>query len=403
MYEKYYGLKSKPFHIIPSSNTLYLSNKHQSALTYLEYGITENVGFILLTGEIGTGKTTLIRYMLKKIDTEMEVAVIFNTTVSPEQLLKLILTEFEIPYSEDKAKSLDILNQFLIDKYSEGKRVLLIIDEAQNLSNEALEEIRMLSNLQSDEQMLLQIMLVGQPELKRKLQSPKLKQLTQRIAVNYHLTALTEEETKNYIQYRLERAGGNIDLFTKESMEIIHQASGGIPRSINLYCDSALVYGFADELSIIDKHIVEQVIQDKGDMVQTGTGGDSASSNPSPIMGKAVDQHVVERMANLENDVRKLQIQMDWYVSEMEKKANTYKDDLVLRFKELLHQERKRNGKLIKELTRIKEKYETLQKNSVNNPQQIQNQKLLWEDLGLDEEKKKEEKSRHTVFSWLKA
>ena len=175
MYESFYGFKEKPFQIVPNPDYLYKSPKHENALTYLEYGLSENVGFILLTGEIGSGKTTLIQYLLDKIGDDTEVAVIFNTNVSPYQLLMMILSEFELPLQKlDKAAALGQLNEFLIEKYAEKKRVLLIIDEAQNLSFDALEEVRMLSYLHSGDQALIQIMLVGQPDLITKLQNPKM-------------------------------------------------------------------------------------------------------------------------------------------------------------------------------------------------------------------------------------
>ena len=191
----------------------------------------------------------------------MEVAVVFNTNVNSEQLLNLILQEFELEAHEDnKAKNLEILNAFLIEQYAERRRVLLIIDEAQNLNNDALEEVRMLSNVQSDDQVLMQIMLVGQPELRARLKTPALVQFSQRVAVNYHLQALSREETTEFILFRLNKAGAATQIFTLNSMDMIYQASTGIPRTINLICDSALVYGFADELSTIDTPVIETVI-----------------------------------------------------------------------------------------------------------------------------------------------
>jgi general secretion pathway protein A len=400
MYEKYYGLKEKPFHIVPNSNTLYLSDKHQTALTYLEYGLMEGVGFILLTGEIGTGKTTLIRYMLKKLDKDMEVAVIFNTNVSSEQLLNLILSEYELKQAKDKAEGLDRLNQFLIDRYAKGKRVLLIIDEAQNLTEEALEEVRMLSNLQSEEQMLLQIMLVGQPDLKRKLQDPKLTQFAQRIAVNYHLAALTREETERYIAFRLEKAGGTMSLFAPEAIELLYQASSGIPRTINLLCDSALVYGFADELNVIDKHIVEQVLQDKGDI---GLGHQKVAIESSKAAEQAsfADPEALSRMGVLESDVQKLKLQVEWQIGELERRAEGYKDDLVIKFKELLFQERKRNGKLIAELVRLQERSAAMQAKSAEAGVASPGAEFSWDEMERGGNSR--EKRKHSLLGWLKA
>ena len=264
MYEEFYSLREKPFQIVPNPEYLYLSSKH-NALTYLEYGLSESVGFVLLTGEIGSGKTTLIRYLLNQIESDIETGVLFNTNVTSEQLLSLILQEFELePQEGKKAKNLEALNTFLVEKYAEGKRVLLIIDEAQNLTNDALEEVRMLSNVQSDDQMLLQIMLVGQPELRARLNNPVLAQIGQRIAAKYHLEALTKKETKKYIVFRLKKAGSTSAIFTAKAMDMIYRASAGIPRTINLLCDSAMVYGFADELLSIDTPVIETVIDELG-------------------------------------------------------------------------------------------------------------------------------------------
>lgn len=365
MYENFYGFKEKPFHIVPNPKYLYLSPKHQNALTYLEYGLAEGVGFILLTGEIGTGKTTLIRHILNQIESKIEVAVVFNTNFSSDQFLSVILNEFELTGEyENKAKKLDIFYQFLIKKYAEGKRVLLIIDEAQNLSNEVLEEVRMLSNLQTDEQMLLQIMLVGQPELKLKLKSPNLIQFTQRIAVNYHLAALSREEVAQYISFRIEKVGGKLDLFTQEAIDVIYKASGGIPRTINLLCDSALVYGFADELKIIDASIIDQVIQDKGGM---GIAVETGDEKPSSSHGseKYSDNDISQRLQILESMVQKINMQVEWQLEQLDRRAENYKDKLVENLRKLLDLERKRSDRLLIEYSKLKEKFEASEKESV--------------------------------------
>lgn len=265
MYESFYGLTEKPFSIIPNPKYLYRSEKHSHALTYLEYGLQEGMGFILLTGEIGTGKTTLVRHLLNKIGSKRDIAVIFNTHVSPGELLGLILQEFELtPKLGDKVANLDTLYHFLIKEYKQNRDPILIIDEAQNLNREVLEEVRMLSNLQTDDKSLLQIMLVGQPELKAKLEDPSLAQLNQRIAVNYHLTELSEQETSEYIASRLVRAGGSAEIFTAEALSKIFEMSRGVPRIINMLCDTALVYGFADELHEISAATIELVVKDRG-------------------------------------------------------------------------------------------------------------------------------------------
>jgi len=366
MYEKFYGLSEKPFHIVPNPHFLYLSAKHQHALTYLEYGIREGMGFILLTGEIGTGKTTLIRHMLNQIEAEIEVAVIFNTNVSANQLLSLILQEFELEADgADKARNLDRIYQFLIQKYAKRSRVLLIIDEAQNLSDEVLEEVRMLSNLQADDTLLLQIMLVGQPELKAKLKRPGLAQLTQRIAVNYHLMPLNREETGLYIASRLEKVGGDPDLFTQEAVDEIYRASNGTPRSINLLCDSALVYGFADELQKIDKDIVLQVLEDKGDFAWVTEP--QAAAAPLPAQGEAARHEFAElaqRLATLERQVQEFRFQLTLQHEELEKHAGGFKDEIIRQLTDQLAQARKKNEKLFLEYGRIKERLKWLEGSS---------------------------------------
>jgi len=267
MYENFYNLKEKPFQIVPNPSSLYLSSVHENAVTYLEYGLMENVGFILLTGEVGTGKTTLVRHIMDQFESEKDIAVIFNTNVSADELICLILQSCELePEQGSKTKDIENFYQFLIEKYAQNRPVLLIIDEAQNLSDAALEEVRMLSNLQSDDQSLIQIMLVGQPELKGRLLKPGHGAFAQRIAVNFFLSGLTEKETEAYIFHRLKKAGGNPDIFTPKAIEMIFQASRGIPRTINLLCDTALVYRFGYEFETIDAPVIEQVIKDKGGM-----------------------------------------------------------------------------------------------------------------------------------------
>ncbi len=214
MYEEYFGFKEKPFNIAPDPDFLYLSRKHQNAISSLDFGLMDDAGLILFTGDIGTGKTTLIHHILRKIGVEFTVAVVFNTNVDADQLLGIILQEFGLNAdSNNKAAAIKALTRFLIDLRSRKKRPLLIIDEAQSLSLDALEEIRLLSNLQDGSTMLLQIMLVGQPELKDRLKSPSMASLTQRIAVNYHLKPFEREETAQYIAHRLKTARGRTGPF----------------------------------------------------------------------------------------------------------------------------------------------------------------------------------------------
>lgn len=358
MYEEYFGFKEKPFQIVPNPDYLYLSPKHENALTHLEYGLTEKVGFLLMTGEVGSGKTTLIRYLLNKIGSNIETAVLFNTSVTSSQLLMLILQEFELTAAKNnKAANLEILNKYLIEKYSQGKQVLLIIDEAQNLSRETLEEVRMISNLQTDDDILLQIMLVGQPELKDRLSHPDLTQFSQRIAVNYHLEALSHEETRHYITHRLNTAGGKTDIFKSETLDVIYKASGGVPRTINLLCDSALIYGFADELEQIEPEIIDKAIKELR-IIGTYKGEARKTKDINDEKRKASSRGYVRRFQNLERSFYKFQAIMESKIEEFEKRANHKDEELVHRLKKMLEEERNRCDNLLAENARLKHRLE---------------------------------------------
>jgi general secretion pathway protein A len=350
MYTQFYGLKEKPFNIVSDPSFLYMSPKHRMALTYLEYGLLDGIGFILLTGEIGTGKTTLIKKLLNKIRTKMEVAVVFNTNVSADALLELILEEFELKLpspGRGKGGTLDVLNQFLIDKHALGQRVLLIVDEAQNLSQEALEEIRMLSNLQTDKASLVQILLVGQPGLRLRLQDPSLAQLSQRIAVSYHLRALDPQETAGYIRHRLKTAGReNTELFSPEAVEMIFEYSGGIPRTINILCDAGLVYGFADELASIEKTVIENVVRDREEAGMMASGPAGGDDQPRGA-GQGADTALAGRIESLEQQVHHLHAMLDHQMRTLENRAESYKDMLVEKLEAMLVQERQRADRLM--------------------------------------------------------
>lgn len=247
MYRHYFSLNTKPFELLPDPAFLFPGSVHKKALLYLEYGIQEQSGFILFTGEVGAGKTTLIRALIAKVPERVTIAKIFNTQVESEQLLKMINDDFGISSTgTDKADLLRDLNRFLIEQYAEARRSILIIDEAQNLGPAQLEEIRLLSNLETAHAKLLQIILVGQPELRDRLGSPELIQLRQRILVHCHLSPLNAVETGNYIFHRLEQAGNRHALLWHEgAMERVHAASRGIPRLINILCDYILLDAFS--------------------------------------------------------------------------------------------------------------------------------------------------------------
>ncbi|MGD8837621.1 MAG: AAA family ATPase [Desulfobacteraceae bacterium] len=267
MYESFFGLKEKPFNLLPDPDYLYMSSGHENIFTHLEYAIGENKGFVVITGEVGSGKTTLINYLISKSLMGVEVGLINNTYIAPNQVIKSICREFELDTDGlDRDEMLDRFHEFLIDNYSKNKRVILIFDEAQNLSIKTLEEIRMLSNLEAEKHHLIQIILSGQPELRAKLQDKRLKQFVQRITVYCHLSGLSRAEVHKYIKFRLTIGGAKVpDIFVDSAIGLIATYSKGIPRVINLVCDAALVYGYADNKKEITKEIIEEVIRERND------------------------------------------------------------------------------------------------------------------------------------------
>lgn len=265
MYLKYYGFTKKPFNLMPDPDFLHFSSKHKLAYSLLEYGIYEQTGLTVITGEVGSGKTTLLRYLLKKISYKsLVVGLIDSTHEAWGDLATWIATAFNIKYeSQDKARLYKEIQHFIIKQYAAGKRVLLIVDEAQNMSEATLEELRLLMNINSGSDLLLQIILVGQPELLDTLVKPGLMQLAQRVSVEYHLESLNEEETKEYILHRLHAAGCTREIFTAEAIAKIYQCTGGIPRLINLICDNALVYGYALNCVTITPQAIEYLQKTK--------------------------------------------------------------------------------------------------------------------------------------------
>ena len=260
MYREFFGLKEKPFNVTSDPNFLFFSRVHKEAFSHILYGIKERKGFLEITGEVGAGKTTLCRAILNQFDNNTKSAFIFNSNLPDLQLLQCILEDFGIVVAQkNKASMLRQLNNFLLEELTKGNNVILVIDEAQNLKPSTLEEIRMLSNLETDTEKLFQIILVGQPELKEKINSPRLKQLKQRIAIRFHISALQKDEVEKYIYHRLTVAGsdGGI-LFTGDAMELIFKFSGGIPRTINMLCDKSLLAAYVQGVKIISSTIVEK-------------------------------------------------------------------------------------------------------------------------------------------------
>jgi len=263
MYLKYFEFKESPFNLTPNSRFFFEGTKHMEALNSLFYAISHRKGFIVITGEIGSGKTTVSRALINKLDKNTEIALITNTHVSGKDLLMTLLEDLEIEFKPrfSKARLLSCLNDYLLAQAQRGHNVVLIIDEAQNLKPDVLEEVRMLSNLETETEKLIQIVLIGQPELKQKLGLSRLEQLRQRVAIYFHLSPLGFDETQEYILHRLNVASqSNREYFSKEAIKLAYQFSNGVPRLINQICDSALLTGYVDGSVIIDEHIMGEAI-----------------------------------------------------------------------------------------------------------------------------------------------
>jgi len=248
MYLDFFGLSEYPFQLTPDSDFLYLSESHARAKSYMDYSIWNRDGFVVITGDVGTGKTTLIQDLLGELDENILVAKIFQTQLSEAEFLQAVLNEFGIKaFNAGKAELLDLLNNFLIDRFMESKQIVLIVDEAQNLSYRVLEEIRMLSGLETQKEKILHVILVGQPELREKLESPELAQLLQRVRLRFHLEPLGKADVSKYVQHRLETAGAGDVIFDDSAFPVIFQFTGGVPRLINTLCDTAMTFAYADD------------------------------------------------------------------------------------------------------------------------------------------------------------
>ncbi|MCB1757229.1 MAG: AAA family ATPase [Gammaproteobacteria bacterium] len=265
MYESFYGLREKPFMLSPDSDYLYLSKSHQAALSRLEYVLVSQPGISVITGDLGAGKTTIIRKLLKKKYPHLTVGLVANSYVdSFEELMKWILYSFSLDHAgKDKVAMYDTLAEFLVTQFAEQKRVILIIDEAHNLDESCLEQLRILANVNTDKNELLQILLIGESSLRTTLGLPLMKAFVQRIVVDCHVENLSLEETTEYINHRVVTAGGRQALFSNKACEHAWKASGGNPRLINAICDTALLYGFAEQKKQIDEQLIDVVTREK--------------------------------------------------------------------------------------------------------------------------------------------
>ena len=266
IYCGHFGLTREPFNITPDPNFLYMSVSHREALAQLVYGIKARRGFVVLTGEVGTGKTTMIQCLLEELNSTTKTALIFNMVVSPKDLLRYVCEKFGLVALQESLKEIhdyvSLLERFLLESYRKGENVALIIDEAQNLSTEVLENVRLLSNFETAQDKLLQILLVGQPELGARLNASELRQIKQRVALRHHLTPLSYTDCEKYIAKRLEIAGGSISLFGPKAIDAVHKYSGGIPRLVNIICDNALLTVYALRKDKVEAGMITEVAQD---------------------------------------------------------------------------------------------------------------------------------------------
>lgn len=266
LYQHHFGFVEAPFNITPDPSFLYLTSSHREGLAQLQYGIDARRGFIVLTGEVGTGKTTLIHTLLSKLAEHTHTALIFSTIANPLDLMRYVCEEFKLVEPLQNHRGLHeyicLLNEFLLRSYSRGENAALIIDEAQNLSADVLESVRLLSNFETTKDKLLQILLVGQPELSDRLNTPQLRQLKQRVALRHHLRPLSLNDCQKYIASRLKHAGGSIGVFAPRAIESIHHYSNGIPRLINVICDNAMINAYALDQRQIEPDLIKEVAED---------------------------------------------------------------------------------------------------------------------------------------------
>ncbi len=285
-YLAHFGLDEQPFRLTPDPEFVYWSKQHSRAKSYMESTIWLADGFVVITGEIGSGKTTMLQSFLSELEDDVVYALVSQTQLSANQFLQALLVEFGFkPFKKDKAELLDMLNTYLIEQYAAGKKVVMIVDEAQNLSLKVLEEIRMISGIETHKEKVLRIILAGQPELKEKVESPKLKQLAQRVRLRFHLGPLSKRELREYIDHRISVAGGDAEeLFDEDAIPVIYRYTGGVPRLTNTLCDTAMLCAFADDKQRIDAAAIQVAIEELGwDEARQSYNYDEADS-PAPAV-----------------------------------------------------------------------------------------------------------------------